>query len=394
MNILGLLLAAIDAISAHRLRLLLGVVSIVVGIASVTLVVGLGDVGRAAAEEILERQSGRPATFAASLTVPSWTPLDSPAIADRLVDVVVLGGGQAARVLRSSGLVESTTIRTPVDLVATDPSFAGVYRFRVVAGRWLLPEDRFVLGPVITVNETAGADLGLKGDASFPVPIVLTLGERGERVAGIVVGIVDDGIPRSTAYLPVAAMVRWAGVPNQPALFFWVPPERSSSVLERLSAAASRFDTQLEVQRTDDPRAADRFIGAIQLVLGGIAALSLLTGGIGVANLALAVVDERTKEFAIRRAFGASRRDIFVIVFLESVITVGLGGLLGVALAVVGATGAGLVLGPVLGLERAPSPPISAAGVGLLVTALIGVLVGTVPARRATSTSVIRAIRD
>ncbi len=391
MNILGLLVAAVDAVSAHRLRTLLGVVSIVVGIASVTLVGALGDVGRAAAEEILERQSGRPATFAVSLTVPSWAPLDASAMADHLVDTVALRGGEAARVLRSSGFVEQGTNRMPVDLVATDPGLADVFRFRVVAGRWLRPEDRFVLGPVVTLNLAAAADVGLNEDASFPVPTVLVLGER---VAGVVVGIVDDGIPRSTAYLPVAAMERWSSTAVQPALFFWVSSERSGRTLEALSGVASRLEVQLDVQRIDDPRAADRFIGAIQLVLGGVAALSLLTGGIGITNLALALVDQRAKEFAIRRAFGASRRDIFVIVLLESVITVGLGGLLGVLIALGGATAVGRIVGPILGLEAAPGPPLRAAGLGLVITLLVGFLVGFLPAQRATSGSVIRAIRD
>lgn len=391
MNIVGLWLAAVDAISAHRVRLLLGVVSIVVGVAAVTLVVALGDVGRAAAEEVLERQSGRPATFAVSLTVPSWTPLDAPAIADRLAAAITLRGGVAARVVRSSGFVEQGTSRIPVDLVATDPGLAAVYRFRVVAGRWLRSEDGSVLGPVIALNLPAAADLGLNDRSSFPVPIELTLGQR---VTGIVVGIVDDGTFRSTAYLPVNAMQRWASPPAQPVLFFWIAPERSGRLLDWLSAVASRLEAQLDVQRTDDPRAADRFIGAIQLVLGTIAALSLLTGGIGVANLALALVDQRTKEFAIRRAFGASRRDIFVIVLLESLLTVGLGGLLGVVIALIAGVIATGVVGSILGLERTPEPPLFAAGLGLAVTVLVGVLVGIMPARRATSRSVIRAIRD
>jgi putative ABC transport system permease protein len=165
-------------------------------------------------------------------------------------------------------------------------------------------------------------------------------------------------------------------------------------MLDRLTGLASRLEVRTEIQRTDDPRSADQFIRIIQLALGAIAALSLVTGGIGVVNLALAMVEQRTKEFAIRRAFGASRRDIFVIVVLESVVTVGLGGLLGVAVALAGGAAVGLALSAAVGLDEVPPPPVSAAALGLLVTALLGIAVGVVPARRATARSVIRALRD
>lgn len=391
MRILGLLLAATDGVAAHRARALLGVLSIVVGVASVTLVVAIGDVGRAAAQEILERQSGRPGTFAVSLSVPSWAPADPAAMADQIATVAVAAGGEAARVLRSDGFLERRGARQSIGLIGTDSSLAAIRRFRLLGGRWLQPADGAVLGPVLALNRVAAVDVGLSADAALPAPVVLDVGRR---VAAVVVGIVDDGEPFSRAYLPVAGLERWSLAPSRPLLLVWIAPERSGVVLDRLAELASRLEVGTEVQRTDDPRAAEALIGIVQLVLGAIAALSLVTGGIGVVNLALATVDQRTREFAIRRAFGATRSDIFIIVLLESVVTVGLGGLLGVVIALAGGAAVGLALAPVLGLDRVPSPPLSTAAVGLLVTALLGVTVGIVPARRATARSVIRAIRD
>ncbi|GIW20313.1 MAG: ABC transporter permease [Chloroflexota bacterium] len=391
MRFVGLLLAALDGVAAHRGRALLGVLSIVVGVASVSLVVAIGDVGRAAAQAILERQSGRPATFAVSLAVPGWAPADPATIAERLATLVTSAGGQAARVLRSDGFLEREGARHSIGLVGTDPTFAAIRRVRLVAGRWLRPDDGGVLGPVLALNRVAAADVGLAEATPLPASVVLDVGRR---VAGLVVGIVDDGEPYSRAYLPVAGLVRWSDTPGQPLLLVWVAPERSGPVLDRLSGLASRLEVTTEVQRTDDPRAADELIRIIQLILGAVAALSLVTGGIGVVNLALAMVDQRTKEFAIRRAFGASRRDIFVIVLFESVVTVGVGGVAGVGIALAGGAAVGLVLAPILGLDEVPAPPFSTVVLGLLVTVGLGIAVGIVPARRATSRSVIRAIRD
>lgn len=391
MRFVGLLLAALDGVAAHRARALLGVLSIVVGVASVSLVVAVGDVGRAAAQAILERQSGRPATYAVSLGVPSWAAADAVAVADRLATLATAAGGEAARIVRSDGAVELDGDRRPIGIVGTDPSLATIRRFRLVTGRWLQPSDGAVLGPILALNRVAAADVGLAEAALLPVPVIL---DAGRPVAGLVVGIVDDGEPFSRAYLPVAGLARWSNISSQVLLLVWVAPERSGPVLDLLGGLASRLDAQTEVQRTDDPRAADQFIRIIQLILGAIAALSLVTGGIGVVNLALAIVDQRTKEFAIRRAFGASRRDIFVIVLLESAVTVGLGGVIGVGIALAGGTVVGLVLAPILGLVEVPAPPFSTVVLGLLVTVVLGIVVGIVPARRATSRSVIRAIRD
>jgi putative ABC transport system permease protein len=384
-------MAALDAVTAHRARVLLGVLSIVVGVASVSLVVAVGDVGRAAAQEILERQSGRPATFAVSLAVPSWAPVDAATMAHRLAALATAEGGEAAPILRSDGFLERNGARQSTGFVGTDPSLAAVRRLRLVAGRWLEPDDPLVLGPVLVLNRVVAADLGLAEESPLPVPVVLDLGRR---VAGLVVGIVDDGEPYSRVYLPLPGLARWTDTPSQLLLLVWVAPERSGSMLDRLTGLASRLEVRTEIQRTDDPRSADQFIRIIQLALGAIAALSLVTGGIGVVNLALAMVEQRTKEFAIRRAFGASRRDIFVIVVLESVVTVGLGGLLGVAVALAGGAAVGLALSAAVGLDEVPPPPVSAAALGLLVTALLGIAVGVVPARRATARSVIRALRD
>lgn len=123
------------------------------------------------------------------------------------------------------------------------------------------------------------------------------------------------------------------------------------------------------------------------LVLGSIAAISLLVGGIGIMNIMLATVLERTREIGIRRALGAKRKDIQIQFLLESVGLSLVGGLIGIAL--------GIILSLIVGNIGEFSSVVSPFHVLLafLVSGGVGVASGTVPARRAASIDPIEALR-
>ena len=123
------------------------------------------------------------------------------------------------------------------------------------------------------------------------------------------------------------------------------------------------------------------------LVLGSIASISLLVGGIGIMNIMLATVSERTREIGIRRALGAKRRDIIEQFLIETTVMSGSGGLIGVVL--------GLAVPPVVarlsGIPVVISPwsPI----VAFLIAVLTGVIFGVYPARRAAMLDPVEALQ-
>jgi putative ABC transport system permease protein len=123
------------------------------------------------------------------------------------------------------------------------------------------------------------------------------------------------------------------------------------------------------------------------LVLGAIASISLLVGGIGVMNVMLAAVTERTKEIGIRRAVGAKRRDVAVQFLVETVILSGTGGVLGVGLGV-GLAVAVTHLFAFPTIIRPWSPLVA-----LAVSCAVGLIAGTYPALRAARLDPIEALR-
>ncbi|MEI2724223.1 MAG: FtsX-like permease family protein [Verrucomicrobiota bacterium] len=134
-------------------------------------------------------------------------------------------------------------------------------------------------------------------------------------------------------------------------------------------------------------RQAERTKQIFNIVLGSIAAISLLVGGIGIMNIMLASVTERTREIGIRRALGARRRDIIVQFLVETVILSGAGGALGVLLGVI----IPFVVSYAAGMKTIITfwSPVLAFGI----SALVGVVFGIYPAIRAAQMDPVEALR-
>jgi putative ABC transport system permease protein len=156
--------------------------------------------------------------------------------------------------------------------------------------------------------------------------------------------------------------------------------EISQTLLRRYKADDFSIVELAEIQK-----AVTDIFGVLNIVLVGIAAISLVVGGIGIMNIMYVTVSERTKEVGVRRALGARQSDILAHFLIEAVILSVFGGLLGLLLAA----------GIVEGLQRFFPAYISIESVfiALGVSSVIGIVFGVFPARRASQLSPIEAIR-
>ena len=122
-------------------------------------------------------------------------------------------------------------------------------------------------------------------------------------------------------------------------------------------------------------------------------AIALIVGGVGVMNVMLISVTERTREIGLRKAVGATRRDIILQFLIESVILTLLGGLLGVLLGVAISYAAALAFTKIVGVSWLFSFPLGAVLLGFGVSAFVGLIFGIYPAREAAKKSPIEALR-
>ena len=133
-------------------------------------------------------------------------------------------------------------------------------------------------------------------------------------------------------------------------------------------------------------------MAAFELVTGGIAALVLLLGGLGLVNIQLVAMRQRIREIGVRRSFGATQGRIFTSVLLESVVATAVAGVIGIAIAVA-VLRAPFIMDMFQGLQDIPPFPVRAAVTGLVAAVAIGALAGFIPALMAVRSNVIDALR-
>ncbi len=155
-------------------------------------------------------------------------------------------------------------------------------------------------------------------------------------------------------------------------------PSKDDFFVETQADLASRLGTITDV---------------LTLLLASIAAISLVVGGIGIMNIMLVSVMERTKEIGLRKAIGATEKDIMTQFLLEAVTLTAIGGIAGVVLGALLSFLLSLVLSKVLGLAWNFTFPIFAAAIGIAVSSLVGLVFGLYPARQASRKSPIEALR-
>ncbi|MBI5912947.1 ABC transporter permease [Candidatus Azambacteria bacterium] len=131
----------------------------------------------------------------------------------------------------------------------------------------------------------------------------------------------------------------------------------------------------------------------LTLFLGSVAAISLIVGGIGIMNIMLVSVTERTREIGLRKAVGATNKDILYQFLLEAMALTATGGAIGIALGAVLSFITAIVLSNVIAMEWKFTFPISAALLGVGVSAAVGLVFGLYPARQASRKSPIEALR-
>ena len=393
----------VESLRANPLRSVLSTLGVIFGVASLVSVLAIGD----GAEQFARDQIAQTTDLQTIVVTPNTgetidgvrVPKASyPVFTMEDVDALARATGPRARVsatVTGSARVRSDSARAAV-VIALTPDAAERLRPVLEAGRFLEPADMTRRSAVIT-RALAGALRLSRGDT-----IEL------EAVRLEVVGILSPetaGLGGNTAVVPFpladSAMAPPAS-PRAPQLLVRaaaveeVDSVRAATerwVAERLGAdwrdeaAVGSGGPQLRIDQ------ARQGILIFKMVMGAFAGISLIVGGIGIMNVLLAGVTERTREIGIRKAIGARQRDILLQFLSESVAISGLGSVLGVALGLAGAFAATAIIRSAAGAPLHAAFTWGTVAVAALVSVLVGLAFGTYPALRAARLSPIEAIR-
>jgi len=396
-----IVMVALSSIRTNKLRSFLTMLGIVIGVAAVITMVALGTGAQRAVQEELEGlgtnllsiHAGQTFRFGiASADRVSLTTEDAEALAQdaRGLSAVVPEIGRNQQ-------VEFGRYNINVDVTGTTREYVAVNNCELMTGRMFTESENqarkrvAVLGSsvpqMLDANASAmiGQEIMIRG-IHFEVIGVLT--ERGSR--GPFNPDEEIFIPLQTAQYRIVGNNRLNEITVQVSQpdSMTVAMMEIERVLRREHAIAPGGDNDFQiVNRQEIQSTVEETTKTFTFLLGGIAAVSLLVGGIGIMNIMLVSVTERTREIGVRKALGATRRNVLSQFMVEALVLCLMGGIVGI---IVGSGGA-VALSKIANWNTFVS--VNAVLVAVVFSAVVGVFFGLWPARRASLLDPIEALR-
>jgi len=393
---------ALRSVRRNMLRSFLTILGIVIGVSSMITMVTLGNGATQAIEEkitslgtnLLMISPGQRIGGGGGGGVPQFVESDAQAIASQIGGVA-----EVAPLSRTSATVVANGRNWATSINGSTNEWFKTGNWELASGRIFEPDEQLTGAAVCIIGETVRRELfgGTEGKTGlgqqlrikqFSCDIVGILTPKGQ--GGM--GDQDD-----TVMLPLHTLQRRVTGSRKVSMLMVsmedgsdsVPIKASLSQLlrERRKLAPSEDDNFniFDTQQLADTLSST--MGVLTELLGAVAAVSLLVGGIGIMNIMLVSVTERTREIGLRLAVGALEREVLLQFLIEAVVLSAIGGLIGIVIATI----ASYVLAGIMGVPFLFDPTINL--LSFLFSAVIGVIFGYFPARRAARMDPIEALR-
>ena len=397
MRTLDVLGFAARALRGHRLRTALSLLGVAIGVAAVVTLTALGEGAR---RYVLAQFASVGTNMVAVLPGKTETTGAMPGFGGVPHDLTLDDALAVLRGVREVDKLEPMVVgtetvafgerRRQVALMGATHEALEVRRLGIAHGRFLPPLAWDRGAPVAVLGARLAQELFPGND---PLGQVVRVGDWRMRVIGVLeplgqqLGLDMDDV----VIVPVATAMKML---NRAGLFRLLIQVRTHADLERAKQAVVRLITERHGEEdvtviTQDAviSAFSSILGALTMALGGIAAVSLAVAGVGIMNVMLVSVSERTREVGLLKALGAGRRQILAAFLTEAILISSAGGLLGLAL------GWAAVLVLVTAYPALPaSPPLWAVLAAFSLSVAVGAVFGVLPARRATRLDPVAAL--
>ncbi|MFC0334573.1 ABC transporter permease [Paenibacillus sepulcri] len=388
MNVSQAFKMAIKSILSNKMRSLLTMLGIIIGVAAVIALVGVGQGTTKSVTDQVE-------SLGTNLLTVNITGRGSQTTIDYKEAEEITDQDNiefAAPLNQSTGNGKNGSESVSVSVVGTTADYLDLKDYGLAAGRFVSQIDLDYYQKIAILGATTATDLFGSDNAvgqSFLLngvryKVVGVLAAKGSSLTGsndevIIIPITtSERLFKSKGVKTINVQVAASAQMDA------VTAELEAALTKKFRGDTNSFRVFNQQDLLDS---FSSISGTLSLALGGVAAISLLVGGIGIMNIMLVSVTERTREIGIRKAIGAKKKDILIQFLIEAIALSGLGGLLGVGIGV----GVAQILSRTMSMTVVISMPVIGLAFGFSV--FIGVLFGLFPANKASGLRPIEALR-
>jgi len=393
MSITESLSLALKNIVSSKVRTLLTMLGIIIGVAAVIVIVGLGN----GLENYIADSFSSMGTNTLTVTVQSRGSTRTMEVEDmyQIVEDHPEELELCSPTVPVMGLVKIGTETTVTTASGVSEDYNDIYGYTIAQGRGLQYSDIAARSKVCVV----GAYVSQTYFGGNAVGQTLRLGGQALRIVGVLAqqeDAMEEGGSDDCLYLPYSTAARMGGSRVSSYVVTMVDEERinqSKAVLEASLTAFFGSDDYYTIITMSE--LLDTMTGMINILVGvlaGIAAISLVVGGIGIMNIMLVSVTERTREIGVRKSLGAKERTVMEQFVIEAAVTSALGGLIGIGLGYLLSAAATVVVDRLMDEALTVAPTFAAVLLAFGISAGIGVLFGYLPAKKAARLNPIDAL--
>ena len=403
MRLLQTFSMAFRAIASNKIRSFLTMLGVIIGVMSVIVLVSIGQGTTASITDSMSSMGtnlltvniqSRSVGMRGFMNRSSRNTPSKGTVILKLPEILALEADESiacvSPVCTGSLTVKAGSSNTSATVLGVLPAYAEIINQGVESGRYIIDADVNNRSAVCVIGVDLAEDQ--YGNTNV-VGNTLYIDGRKFRIVGVLEskGTSLSGSSDNSVVLPFTLAQRMLDSTTIASIYLSAVDSASvddaQAVVEKFLYKKYQNESSYSVMnQTSMLETANEMSGTLSLMLGGIAGISLLVGGIGIMNIMLVSVTERTREIGIRKAIGAKRRDIMLQFLIESVVISGMGGALGLGLGFALMS----VLENVLGMTLAVTPGVIYLAIGFSMG--VGVLFGLYPASKASKLRPIDAL--